>query len=54
MELDDTRVKAELDDIMARIDGIMKKVEKFEGNIKENLTRPDEESAPPSGRTAVG
>ena len=31
MELDDALVKAELDDIMARINGIMKNVEKFEG-----------------------
>ncbi|MFH0727394.1 MAG: hypothetical protein V2B19_13780 [Pseudomonadota bacterium] len=47
MELDDTLVKAELDDIMARIDGIMKKVEKYEGNSKEKPVEPNEESASP-------
>jgi len=54
MELDDSLVKAELDDIMARIDGIMKKVERFEGNSKAKPPAPDEESAPPSGGTDAG
>lgn len=44
MELDDASVKAELDDIMARIDGILKRVETFEGNLKENHSTGDEQS----------
>jgi hypothetical protein len=54
MELDDTLVKAELDDIMARIDGIMRKVEKFEGNSKEKPPEPNEESAFPFGAAYSG
>lgn len=54
MELDDTLVKAELDDIMARIDGILKKVEKFEGSSKEMPPASGEQSAPPFGVTDGG
>jgi hypothetical protein len=54
MELDDTLVKAELDDIMARIDGIMKRVEKFEGNLEEKPSVRVEELTPPSGLTDIG
>lgn len=51
MELDDTLVKAELNDIMARIDGIMKKVEKFESSSKEKSPASGEESVLPPGET---
>jgi hypothetical protein len=54
MELDDALVKTELDDIMARIDGIMKKVEIFEGNSKEKTLERDEESALPSREAHLG
>jgi hypothetical protein len=54
MELDDALVKAELDDIMARIDGIMKKVEIFEDNSKEKPLVRDEETALPSRETRLG
>jgi hypothetical protein len=54
MELDDALVKAELDDIMARIDGIMEKVEKFEGNSKEKPPALDKQSTPPCGTADAG
>jgi hypothetical protein len=53
MELDDSLVKAELDDIMARIDGIMKKVEKFESSSREKPSVSGEESVFPPGETDV-
>jgi hypothetical protein len=53
MELDDALVKAELDDIMARIDGIMKKVEHFESRSKETLSASGEESVLSPGETDV-
>jgi hypothetical protein len=42
--LDDTLVKAQLDDIVARIDGILKKVEKFEADFVAVLPRSGRES----------
>jgi hypothetical protein len=53
MELDDTLVKAELHDIMARIDGIMKKVEQFESSSKEKPPASGEASVLPPGKTDV-
>lgn len=53
MELDDTLVKAELDDIMARIDSIMKKVEKFESSSKDTLPVSSEASVSSPGETDV-
>lgn len=53
MELDDTLVKAELDDIMMRIDDILKRVESFEGKSKEKPPVVDEESAASSGESVV-
>lgn len=45
-ELDDTQLKTELDDIMNRIDAILKKVESLENVPTAEGYKTDEVSAP--------
>jgi hypothetical protein len=47
MELDDAQIKGELDDIAARIDTILKKVEKFETDFGGRLSNADGKSIQP-------